>query len=63
MADERLFSFKPEIKLSAAESDVLQAAYERIKGKKIEVGFIIKEIAQEAVDTAIRRYTMFGDRR
>lgn len=63
MSGERLFSLKPEIKLSAAEGLILQNAYEKIKGKKVEVGFIVKEIAQTAVDDAIARFTMLNDKR
>ena len=57
----RHFSLKPELKISAPEAVVLQWAYEKMKGKKVEIGFIVQEIAQEALDTAIARYTMSYD--
>lgn len=62
MSGNRLFTLTPSIKISAAEAVVLQNAYERMKGKHVEIGHIVQEIAQEAVDTAVRRYTMLDDR-
>ena len=63
MSGNRLFSLKPEIKISAEEAVLLVAAYEKITGKKAEIGHIVQEIAQEQVDAAIARFIMMGDRR
>jgi hypothetical protein len=41
---------------------VIQRAYENIKGKKAEIGHIIQEVCQEAVDTAVVRFTMLDDK-
>jgi hypothetical protein len=62
MTGSRLFSLKPEIKISASEAIVIQRAYEKMKGRRKEIGHIVQEIAQEAVETVIARYTMLDDR-
>jgi hypothetical protein len=62
MSGSRLFSYKPEVKISAAEGIVLMDAYEKIKGKRVEIGFIIQEIVQEALDAAVARFTMQLDK-
>jgi len=62
MAGNRLFSLKPEVKISAAEAVVLVRAYEKMKDKKLEIGPIVQEIVQEALDAAVVRYTMLDDR-
>lgn len=59
---DRLFSLKPEIKLSAEEGKILMDAWEKMHGSRKEVGHIVKEIAQKAVEDAVARYTMQQDR-
>lgn len=63
MPGKRIFSLKPEIKISAEEAVVIQRAYKQIKGEHKEIGHIIQEIAQEAVEAAVVRFTMVDDRR
>jgi len=62
MSSNRLFTLKPELKISVAEASIIEDAYEKMKGKRAQVGHIVQEIAQEALDKAITRYTMMLDR-
>lgn len=62
MSGTRVFSLKPEIKISAAEAVVLTDAYKKIRRKEMAIGFIVQEIAQEAVEAAVARFTMLNDR-
>ena len=62
MSGNRIFSLKPEVRISAEEAAVIVRAYEQIKGTPKEIGHIVQEIAQEALEAAVVRFTMVDDR-